>query len=410
MPTISDRLKSLGVQIGKDNLVSSKRKKYPIEKEIQGEIAANDHGEVFIVETLYPHHHPHGNSKLEIKAPMEMISTWAKDERITETKLEGYAFIDTETTGLAGGTGTYAFMIGVGRFEKEGFRLAQFFLRDPGEEMAMLDALEKFLVPCTTLVSFNGKSFDLPLIRTRYITNSWPAPLEDIPHIDLLHLARRLWRELLPSRTLGYLEEHIVGQKRTEEDTPGWMIPQMYFDYLRSGDSRPLSGIFYHNELDILTMVSLLEHMAKMLNDPLGDHIAHPLEKVALARLYEDLGYPETASKIFEQSLKQELPPESKKKTIKRLSILYRRRGELPEALSLWWQAAADREIYAHEELAKYYEHQAKDFEEAQKWTLAALAILNTGAPRYEQLQWEDPLKYRLNRLEGKIKRVQGKG
>jgi len=206
------------------------------------------------------------------------------------------------------------------------------------------------------------------------------------------------------------LEEHIVGQKRTEEDTPGWMIPQMYFDYLRSGDSRPLSGIFYHNELDILTMVSLLEHMAKMLNDPLGDHIAHPLEKVALARLYEDLGYPETASKIFEQSLKQELPPESKKKTIKRLSILYRRRGELPEALSLWWQAAADREIYAHEELAKYYEHQAKDFEEAQKWTLAALAILNTGAPRYEQLQWEDPLKYRLNRLEGKIKRVQGKG
>lgn len=406
MPSLSDQLKSLGVQLGIEKLPKTKRKKFPIEKEIQGEILHNPHGEVFVVKTLYPHQHPHGKTKLEITEPMDMMAAWAKDDRITKTSLEGYAFIDTETTGLAGGSGTYAFMIGVGRFEKEGFRLAQFFLRDPGEELAMLSALEEFLIPCKTLVSFNGKAFDLPLIKARFITNRQPAPLENIPHLDLLHLARRLWRDRLPSRTLGYLEEHIVGQKRTEEDTPGWMIPQMYFDYLRSGDSRPLTGIFYHNELDILTMVSLLELMAKMLNEPMGKQVEHALDLAALGRLYEDLGFPETASKIFEQSLSQDLPVESRMKTVKRLSFLYRRRGQLPEALSLWWQAAADREIYAHEELAKYYEHQTKDFEEAKRWTMAALAILNTSAPRYEQLQWEDPLIYRLNRLEGKITRL----
>jgi tetratricopeptide (TPR) repeat protein len=145
--------------------------------------------------------------------------------------------------------------------------------------------------------------------------------------------------------------------------------------------------------------------MANMLNDPMGSHIEHALDRLALGRLHEDLGFPESASKIFERGLESELPTENRMKAVKRLSYLYRRRGQTPEAMSLWWQAAADREIYAHEELAKYYEHQAKDFEEAKKWTLAALAILNTGAPRYEQTQWEDVLNYRLNRLEGKIKR-----
>jgi tetratricopeptide (TPR) repeat protein len=155
------------------------------------------------------------------------------------------------------------------------------------------------------------------------------------------------------------------------------MIPELYFDYLRSGDARPLKGIFYHNAIDILSMVTLTEHMARMLADPLGSHIEHALDLVALGRLHQDLGYPEMAVQILSRSLEQDLPPEVRAQTVKRLSYLHRRLGDLPEALSLWWQAAADRQIYAHEDLAKYYEHQAKDYDEAIRWTEAALAILH---------------------------------
>jgi uncharacterized protein YprB with RNaseH-like and TPR domain len=352
---------------------------------------------------MYPFNHPHGSHTLGFSAPKELVANWAGEPRIASCNPEGFAFLDTETTGLAGGSGTFAFMVGVGRFEKDGFRLAQFFLRDPIEEPAMLAALEEFLAPCETLVTFNGKSFDIPLLQARYITNGFPFPLKDTAQLDLLHLARRLWRERLPSRTLGYLEEHIVGQTRTEEDTPGWMIPQMYFDYLRDGDSRPLKGVFYHNVMDVLTMVVLADYIAHLLEDPLDGRVEHALDLVAIAKLHEDLGYLDKAALVFKHSLEQDLPPETRSATVRRFSLLQKRRDEIPNAVSLWWQAAADREIYAHEELAKHFEHRERNYQEAIRWTEAALAILKIpDTPHYERLQWEEELKHRLARLRRK--------
>ncbi len=406
MPSLSDRLKSLGVKVGVEKSQSKQRAKYPIETVVEGESRITQFGETFVVETLYSLDHTHGSIKLELIGITDLVAAWAGDDRIAKCKPENFAFLDTETTGLAGGSGTYAFQIGVGRFEAEGFRLAQFFMRDPIEEPAMLSALEEFLASCETVVTFNGKSFDIPLLKTRYITNGSPFPLKDAAHLDLLHLARRLWRERLPSRTLGYLEEHILGQTRTEEDTPGWMIPEMYFEYLRSGDARPLKGIFYHNEMDVLSMVTLTNYINHLLADPLDGRVKHPLDLVAIGKLHEDLGNPYQAAQIYERGLEQDLPKEAHTRTLKRLSFLYKRQDELPEALSLWWQAAAEREIYAHEELAKYSEHKARDFEEAKKWAEAALAILKMpDTSRHERIQWEDDLKYRLDRLKRKIKK-----
>jgi uncharacterized protein YprB with RNaseH-like and TPR domain len=180
-------------------------------------------------------------------------------------------------------------MVGVGRFDGEVFRLAQFFMRDPIEEPAQLAALEAFLAPCETVVTFNGKAFDVPLLNTRYRINGEDSPLASTAQIDLLHLARRLWRERLPSCSLGSLEEHILEITRTSEDTPGWMIPELYFDYLRSGDARPLKGVFYHNTMDILSMVALLDLMAGTLADPLKMETEHPTDLVAVGRLFESL-------------------------------------------------------------------------------------------------------------------------
>jgi uncharacterized protein YprB with RNaseH-like and TPR domain len=358
------------------------------------------------VEEYYPSGHKHGNFELKLISPMGLVAAWAGDERIAQYQPSQFAFIDTETTGLAGGSGTYAFMVGAGRFEDDRFRLAQFFMRDPADEPALLAAVESFLAPCEVLVSFNGKSYDLPLLQARYITNGVPFPWSETAHLDLLHLARRLWRQRLPSRALGYLEEHVLGQTRTGEDTPGWMIPQLYFDYLRSGDARPLKGVFYHNAMDILTLAVLTEHTANLLADPLDGRVEYALDLVAIGKLNEDLGYLDQAAVILERGLEQELPPDVQAQTMKRLSFIQKRRGEMPLALSLWWQAAASREIYAHEELAKHYEHTEKNFSEALRWTEAALAILSMpDAPFVEKLQWEEPLKHRRSRLQGKLAR-----
>jgi uncharacterized protein YprB with RNaseH-like and TPR domain len=406
MSTLSDKLKKMGVQLGAEDLPQPSGEKHPIETVVPGELHATPQGEVFLVEERYPSDHLHGAFELKLGAPMELVAAWAGDERLAGLRPEQFAFIDTETTGLSGGSGTYAFLVGAGRFEADGFRLAQFFMRDPADEPALLTALESFLAPCEAIVSFNGKSYDLPLLQARYITNGAPFPWAETAHLDLLHLARRLWRMRLPSRALGYLEEHILGQSRTGEDTPGWMIPELYFDYLRSGDARPLKGVFYHNAMDILSLAVLTEHTAHQLADPLDGRVEHALDLVAIGKLNEDLGNLDQAALILERSLEQDLPPEVHQQTVKRLSFIQKRRGELPLAISLWWQAAADRQIYAHEELAKFYEHQECNFGEALRWTEAALAILAVpGTPLADKLQWEGQLKHRRSRLKGRLTR-----
>lgn len=409
MSNLSDRLKSLGVKVGAKKSQPGTRGRYPIETVIEGEVRKTPSGETFVTEMVYPQDHHHGEMELKPIGSLELIAAWAGDNRIATCKPENFAFLDIETTGLAVGSGTYAFQVGVGRFEGDDFKLVQFFMRDPIEETALLSALETFLAPCETVITFNGKAFDIPLLNARYITNGWPSPFKGIAQLDLLHLARRLWRERLPSRALGYLETHILGQTRADEDTPGWMIPQLYFDYLHSGDARPLKGVFYHNAMDLLSMVALTNHITHLLADPLDGRVHHALDLVAIGNLHEDLGYLDQAARILEHSLEHDLPGETRTRTVNRLSFLQKRRGETDLALSLWWQAAADREIYAHEELAKYYEHKERNYVEAKRWTEAALAILKIpDTTRYERVRWEDDLKHRLRRLEEKIRRHGG--
>jgi uncharacterized protein YprB with RNaseH-like and TPR domain len=207
-------------------------------------------GDTYIVESIFRWNNL--QTQLALTALWKTLSQ-AGTPGIERLSRSSFAFIDTETTGLSGGTGTYAFLIGAGRFDGDDFHLAQFFLRDPYEEPAQLAALENFLAPCQAVVSFNGKAFDAPLLNARFTMHGWHSPLLDMSHIDLLHLARRLWRNRLPKRALIDLEAQILGAQRTEEDVPGWMVPQLYADYLRDGNPQPLKSVFYHNSMDILS-------------------------------------------------------------------------------------------------------------------------------------------------------------
>ncbi|MEM7348374.1 MAG: ribonuclease H-like domain-containing protein [Chloroflexota bacterium] len=347
MAGLSDKLKALGVTIGaRDLQPPAPTTEHPIEVVVDGSFQQTSAGDIFVIEQLYDTDYRHGQIGLWPTTSLNSIAQWAKDIRIPTYNLEQFAFIDTETTGLAGGTGTYAFLIGVGRFEGDKFRLAQFFMQDPAEEKAQLAALTEFLNPCEALVTFNGKSFDIPLINSRYITHRQQFPLPDAAHIDLLHLARRLWRDRLPSRTLSQLEIHILGANRTEEDTPGWMIPNLYFNYLRTGDARPLKGIFYHNALDILALAALLNHTAYLLTDPLSNSISHALDLVAIGKLFEDLGEAEVAIALFNEGLtRNDLPEESYWHIQQRLSLVYKRQGNLEQAVEVWSLAAEGKQL-----------------------------------------------------------------
>ena len=302
MPSLSDKLKSLGVQIGtKDIQPRKKQHKYPIEKVIDGRFVETPYGQSFVVENLYPQDYHQGQTPLNLSAPLNTIAAWIADPRLLDMRPQSFVFLDTETSGLAGGSGTYTFLIGVGRFVSDGFNLAQYFMRDPIEELSHLTALLGFLGDFEGLVTFNGKAFDIPLLNARFITNGEIPPFNSAINIDLLPLARRLWRDRLPSRTLGSLEENILGVKRTLEDIPGWLIPSLYFDYLRNGDARPLKNVFYHNAMDVLSMAALLNFITNALTHPNPDYVSYGVDLIAIGKLFEDLGDLDSAVHCYEQ-------------------------------------------------------------------------------------------------------------
>ncbi|MBI5935237.1 MAG: ribonuclease H-like domain-containing protein [Chloroflexi bacterium] len=406
--SLADKLKALGVKVGTADLFPPNRGDrggFPIHTIVPGGYRQTARGEAFVSEQTFGADYRHGVQPLTILHPLETIATWARDPQISLFPLSSFAFLDTETSGMAGGTGTYAFMVGVGRFEGDDFRLAQFFLRDPSEEPAMLEALIEFLAPCKALVTFNGKAFDAPLLSTRYKLHEIPSPIKEFSHLDLLPLARRLWRDRLPSRALKYLEENILGLPRSAEEVPGYEIPWLYFDYLRTGDATPLKGVFYHNAMDVVAMAALLSHMAAMLHDPFNGNVQHGLDFIALGKLFEDMRQWDLAARLFEHGLAHELSEADFGAAVERLSHLQKRRGDINEAVRLWEQAAAQGHIYAHVELAKHFEHRVRDLDDALRWTKSALELAKESElPAYVKKHWKQELDHRLARLKTKNK------
>jgi uncharacterized protein len=404
MTSLADKLRSLGVKVGTADLPAPKTdKRYLIGSVLSGAPISTSAGETFVHEERFAADYHHGHAPIQLTASLAIVSAWAADRRLGELPLESFAFLDTETSGLSGGTGTYAFLVGAGRFINGEFLLQQFFMRDPSEEAALLEGLAHFLAPAQALVTFNGKAFDAPLLATRYTMHSIPIPFKDYAHLDLLPLARRLWRDRLESRALKFLEENILHAPRSIEEVPGYEIPSIYFDYLHTHDARPLKGVFYHNAMDVVAMAALLSHAATLLSDPFHEAIEHGLDVIALAKLYEDLGEWDTAARLFERGMEMNLGEADFWKAVNRLSVLQKRRGDFGEAVLLWEKAAFEGHVYAHVELAKYFEHKQRDVPSALKWTHSALLqVQRADLPSYIQKHWLEELTHRLKRLEAK--------
>jgi uncharacterized protein YprB with RNaseH-like and TPR domain len=367
-------------------------------------VVEGEAGACFLSESRYPLSHVHG--LLPVGALLEHVparlAMLAGDTPASGLGFRGLAFLDTETTGLAGGTGTYAFLVGLGVFEGDEFVVRQYFMRDIPEEPALLDFVRGMLGPCCGLVTFNGRAFDWPLLETRFAMNRQPAPPVDAYHLDLLLPARRLWRRRLSSCALSSLEEHVLGLRRSEDDVPGWAIPGLYRDFLVWGRAEPLRRVFYHNAHDILSLATLAAILCSAVCEPL-QALHHGEDLYSLALQYERAGDAETAAQLYEQCLRGQLSPSVRHAAMHRLSQIHRRAGEAQQALDLWHALAERGDLEACVALAKHYEHCTGDLVQARSMTLRALGLLRQ--LRYPDQRRLAEVEHRLKRLEEKARR-----
>jgi len=373
-----------------------------------------------------------------------------------------WLFLDTETTGLAGGTGTYAFLVGIAWWEAGGLQVEQLFMRDYGEEHSLLLELSRRLAERRLLITFNGKSFDWPLLETRYLMTRAIAPRPPSAHLDLLHPARQLWRPRLGSVRLAELERHVLGPARLgwdrRDDIDSAFIPQVYFDFLRGGPPERLASVFRHNQMDLRGLAALAGRIITLLSAPgaAEDPESDARDIYGLSRLFCRRGEPARARVLYERALSAGLPTPLARAARRELALLAKRERDFERANALWEEQldclpggvrgrgpgllsqpvgvqhtvplqpsspaiepdnTVDATLEAYEQLAIHYEHRAQQPQRAAELTRAALAQLRRALrdlqtrPGYSSViearrgrRWQARLEHRLARLQRSAK------
>lgn len=403
-PDLRERLRRLGVIRGARLLPPSPRRPVAIESVLPGHFYETPAGRCWLARTEYPAGHAHGRLPLQsfLALSPDVLAAVGGDPSLATVPLSRALFLDTETTGLSGGTGTMAFLVGLGFFEEDRFVVLQAFLRDPGDEPAMIAFLDEFLPRFRWLVTFNGRGFDVPILQNRFILARRPFPLDGVPHLDLLPLARRLWRERLVSCALTALERDVLGVMRDQADIPSGIIPLVYRDYLRTGDAREIPRILYHNRIDILSMPVLTAHLGQVFADP--EEVGMSGEELgALARWYRDAG--RDAEMLLRAAVRRARPGAGRTRWLTELAMAAKRRGEWGRSVEWWQQLAleAPDRVGPAVELAKVYEWHLGRPDLALGWAREALRRAENLPPGPHREQEIREICHRLRRLERRI-------
>ncbi|HQO80977.1 MAG TPA: ribonuclease H-like domain-containing protein [Deltaproteobacteria bacterium] len=370
-----------------------------LDEVITGEEVNTGCGACFFTRSMFRAESYHGNIQVARLAGSDMkaAALLAGRPEIARMDLADAVFLDTETTGLAGGTGTFAFLVGLGWFEGRDFVVCQLFARDFHEEPSMLSLLQDMTAGKRFLVTFNGRAFDVSLLSARYILNRLEDPLAGMPHLDLLFPSRKLAGHRLENCRLVTLENEILGFTRTG-DVPGWEIPSRYFDWLRSRDGTLLEDVFLHNRLDIVSMAALVSHFTDIVTR--GNELphCHPGDLLAAARLHLQHGDNRIA-RAFLEALMGSPDPLVVRDAGRTLSLFFKRQGRWEDAVRIWQDMMVrdPGDLFAAEEMAKWLEHRAYDH-------LRAIEIVETALSGSGTLSLADrsSLAHRLARLKRK--------
>ncbi len=367
-----------------------------------GEWGQDANGRTFWVERSMPRDQVHGRLRLDeiYRTDVRWLELLSGDPGFSTFDPEATLFLDTETTGLAGGSGTYVFLVGLGYFRGDVFRTDQLFLPDLDSESSFWKQLcarvrgdadgKKFRY----LVTFNGKGYDLNLLEYRFLIHGIEPPFQSLSHLDLLYPTRMLWKRSLENCALQTVEKLILGLRRPP-DIPSALIPRTYFTYLRSGYHQPFQSVFEHNRIDVLTMVGLLAVAVQLLKEPDRRFFASPISSAQLLLLR---GQDREAMRLLEVAC-QEVQWEAERPDLMLLlASLKKKLGASDEALALFEELLRIQErppLETFEEAAKILEHQKRDLEKA-------LDLVQRASSMYPGSDSLDHRKFRLEcRLAG---------
>ncbi|MBU8906049.1 ribonuclease H-like domain-containing protein [Desertibacillus haloalkaliphilus] len=356
----------------------------------------------------YPLDHWHG--RYQFQQLQEAIERWNEVEASHPLTSKGkeasdLVFFDTETTGLSSGTGNTIFLLGYSRIENKKVIVKQFFLPGPHHEVALYHHFLTDVGNLENLVTYNGKAFDWPQLKTRhtFVRNEVPK-LPSFGHFDLLHGSRRLWKEILPSCRLSVVEQDILKFTRTN-DTPGYLAPMLYFDFLNEQDPRFVEGVLTHNEWDVLSLMGLYTHLTNQLVDVKTSHVSAK-EAYEIGRWYEQFGEVETAYEFYQKAADIEGPV--KHQALHAIALLNKKQKKYDKAASTW-EHLLERSPYPKPtyaiELAKIYEHQSKDYEKALTYAKMAYQLWGEKERLLKKQENAERLTFikRIERLTKKI-------
>jgi uncharacterized protein YprB with RNaseH-like and TPR domain len=362
-----------------------------------GEIQATRLGSHYVIRASYPHDHFHGRVRLNRLSSADLESLiHLMGEKAAVPHRNRIVFLDTETTGMHGGTGMCPFLVGLGYLEDDDFQMVQFFIRDFDEEPSMLLALAELLRRFELVITYNGAAFDIPLLETRFTLARLENPFAAMPHFDLLVTARRLWRNGHGSCRLAALERELVAFMRGP-DIPGAMIPRAYFDYLRRRPSVTLRSVFTHNVDDVLSLAALTVHACDRVNfEPAA--LDNPMDLYSLGRVFENSSDWRRSIRLYEMALTGGIDGPARQKVLENLVVLYRRTGEHERALHICSELmnSPDFSLVGYEGSAIYAERVARDYE-------SALSTLEKALARAESPRVRKVLQARWDRLRQKI-------
>jgi uncharacterized protein YprB with RNaseH-like and TPR domain len=383
-----------------------------------GQVVSNRHGRALIIDRRYESDRFHGTRRVGDChiADGDLLRLLDPGLPPPDGAGERTLFVDLETTGLSGGAGTVAFLVGVGWFDLGAFQVRQFLLTSYASERALLCAVAECFDAAALLVTYNGKTFDVPVMETRWLFHRMPLPLESVRHFDMLHPARRLWRNRAagPGDTsmdageaggcrLGTLERVLCDVTRVG-DVPGMEIPSRYFRFLRSGDARPLEPVLEHNRLDLISLAAVAAHAVELVEHG-SDRCRDAAEALALGKVYERAGSIDRALACFDRAAgDRRAAVEIVGEALYRRGVRLRRDRRFEDAAGAWrailevkGRSAMIRSLkqYATEALAVHHEHREKDYEGARE---LAMTLLDD-----EMFDRRDGARHRIARLDRKI-------
>ncbi len=367
-------------------------------------------GEVTLIRYVFPLDLSYGRVCLSalLSVDSSLLGRLSRPPVTTPLPLRSIIFLDIETTALGTGRECQVFLVGLGRIEGETLLLEQYFLEHPRAETEILTMLRLQMEGVTSFVSFNGRLFDWPVLRSRFLSLDLGEPPPDPIHLDLLYPARRVWRPRVGSASLTAIEASVLGAHRSI-DVPSWLVPSLYWKYLEWGDPKIIEPVLAHNLQDVLALPALLALLGQALHDPA--HLEEPEDRFGMACLLEEANDFARAQLGYEQALQGNPSQEIRLKAVLRLADLYRRSGQFIGSIQLLEEEAEGPLrgcscIYA--KLAKLYERHLRDFAAAHAMAMKALDLLNTdptlSEPQRKRL--EEELVCRLERLERRLSRI----